>query len=61
MVRPINTKAKECEKAIQKAIAGVKDRIYRSIDQAALEIKVSKILHHLLKGVKSRSEGMNRG
>ena len=58
MVRPINVKAEEREKAIEKAIAGIKDRTYRSIDQAAKELGVSKaILHWQLKGGKSRSEG----
>jgi transcriptional regulator with PAS, ATPase and Fis domain len=58
MVRPINVKAEEREKAIEKAIAGVKDRTYRSINQAAKELEVSKAtLHQRLKGGKSRSEG----
>ena len=57
MVCPINVKAEEAEKAIQKAIAGIKDGIYRSIDYAAKELKVSKAtLHRRLNGGKSRSE-----
>lgn len=57
MVRPINVKAEEAEKAIQKAIARVKDGTYRSIDHAAKELGVSKAtLHRRLKAGKSRSE-----
>jgi len=57
MVRSTNVKAEEAEKAIQKAIAGVKDRTYRRIDQAAKELGVSKAtLHRRLKGGKSQSE-----
>jgi hypothetical protein len=58
MVRPINVKAEEREKAIKIAIVGVKDGTYKSIDQAAKELGVSKAtLHRRLKGGKSRSEG----
>jgi len=58
MVRPINVKAEEREKAIEKAIAGVKDRTSQSINQAAKELGVSKAtLHRRLKRGKSRSEG----
>lgn len=58
MVRSINVKAEEREKAIQKAIAGVKDRTYRNADHAAKELGVSKTtLHRRLKGGKSRVEG----
>src|SRR5271154_1967767 len=61
MVRPINVKAEEREKAIQKAIACVKDGTYKSIDQAAKELGVSKAtLHRRLKGGKSRSEGKEK-
>jgi predicted site-specific integrase-resolvase len=57
MVRPYNEKAEEAEKAMQRAIAGVKDRTYRSIDQAVKELGVSKAtLHRRLKGGKSKSE-----
>ena len=41
MVRRINEKAEEAENAIQKAIAVIKDRTYRSIDHAATEVGVS--------------------
>jgi len=58
MVRPINTKAEEHEKALRKAITGIQNRTYRSIDQAAKELGVSKaMLNRRLKGGKSRSEG----
>ena len=57
MVCPINVKAEEAEKVIQKAIAGIKDGTYWSIDHAAKELGVSKAtLHRRLKGGKSRSE-----
>ena len=58
MVRPINVKAEEREKAMQKAIASVKNRTYRSIHQAAKELGVSKAtLNRRLNGGKSRYEG----
>ena len=58
MVRPINTKAEEHEKLMQKAIAGVKDRTYRNAEQAAKVLGVSKTtLHRRLQVGKSRSEG----
>jgi len=61
MVRPINVKAEEHEKAIEKAIAGVKDRIYWSINQVAQELGVSKAtMHQWLKGGKSRSKGKEK-
>ena len=54
MVRPIHLKAKER----QKAIAGVKHRIYRNVEQAAKDLGVSKtMLHRRLQRGKSRSEG----
>ena len=57
MVHLINVKAEETEKAIQKAIVGIKNGTYRSIDRAAKELGVSKAtLHQRLKGGKSRSE-----
>ena len=57
MVRRINEKAEDAEKAIQKAIAGIKDRTYRSIDHAAQEVGVSKAtLHRRMNAGRSRSE-----
>jgi len=57
MVRRINEKAEEAEKAIQKAITGIKDRTYRSIDHVAKELGVSKAtLHRQMNGGKSRGE-----
>jgi len=38
MVRPINKKAEEAEKAIQHTIAGIKDRIYKSTDEVAKKL-----------------------
>jgi hypothetical protein len=58
MVRPHNEKAEEAEKKMKIAIAGMKDRTYRSVDQAAKELSISKTtLIRRLKGGKSRSEG----
>jgi len=58
MVRPRNEKAEEAEKKMKIAITGMKDRMYRSVDQAAKELSISKtILIRRLKGGKSRSEG----
>jgi len=58
MVRPINTKAKEQESAVKRAIAGIKDGTYRSINHAHKELGVSKAtLSRRLNGGKSRSEG----
>src|SRR5271154_1388185 len=58
MVRRCNEKAEEAEKNIQKAIAGVKDRMYQSAGQAAKALGVSKTtIIRRLKGGKSRSEG----
>jgi hypothetical protein len=57
MVRSINVRAEEAEKTLQKAIAGIKDGTYRSVDHAVKETGVSKAtLHRRLKGGKSRSE-----
>ena len=57
MVRRINIKAKEAEKAMQRAIIGVNDGMYRSSHHAAKELGVSKAtLHRWLNGGKSRSE-----
>ena len=61
MVRPINAKAEEAEKAIQKAIAGIKNKTYRSLNQAAQELGVSKgTLHRRLNGEMSRSEAQEK-
>ena len=58
MVHLINVKTEEREKAMQKAIASVKNKTYNSIDQAAKELGVSKAtLNWRLKGEKSRCEG----
>jgi len=51
MVCPINVKAEEAEKMMQKASVGVQDGTYESIDHAVAELKVSKAtLHCRLKG-----------
>ena len=61
MVRPINAKAEDAEKAIQKSIDGIKDRMYRSLNQAAQELGVSKgTLHRRLNGGMSRSEAQEK-
>src|SRR5271170_3244673 len=58
MVRPINKKAEETEKAIQRAIAGFKEGLYQSVNHAANECGVSQsTLSRRLKGGKSRREG----
>lgn len=58
MVRPINNKAEEVEKAIQRAIEGFKKGLYQSVNHAAKECGVSRTtLSRRLKGGKSRSEG----
>ena len=57
MVRPINVKAEEPEKVMQKAVAGVKDGTYTGIEHVVKELGVARAtLKWRLKGGKSRSE-----
>lgn len=61
MVYRYNEKAEKAEKATQKAIAGIKDGIYRSKNQAVKELRVLKAtLHWRLKEERSRSEAQEK-
>jgi len=61
MVRPQNTNAEASNNTVEKAIIGIKDGTYASVNQAAKELKVSKAtLYRRLKGGKSRSEAQEK-
>ena len=61
MVGSLSTKAADANKAIEVAIAGIKDGTYASVKHPVKELGVSKAtLHRRLKGGKSRSEAQEK-
>jgi hypothetical protein len=57
MVRPCNTNAEAAEKAMQTALASIRDGTYKNMSHAVKELGVPKAtLHRRLNGGKSRTE-----